>query len=84
MAMRMHLLAIQSHAGPGLGKPAHDACAGLAWPSAPPLASLHDHPALGQILVVVPAWNGVWGRGCDEAEISANNVFSTERGQGIQ
>ena len=28
--------------------------------------------------------NGVWGRGCDEAEISEEKRLLTERGQGIQ
>ena len=31
-----------------------------------------------------PNWNGVWGRGCDEAEISKEKCLFTEWGGGIQ
>ena len=35
-------------------------------------------------MLAVGAWSGVLGRGCDEAEISAEMRLFTERGQGIQ
>ena len=38
----------------------------------------------GEGLEVVKIWNGVWGRGCDEAEISEEKRLFTECGQGIQ
>ena len=33
---------------------------------------------------IVLVWNGDWGRGCDEAEISEEKRLFTEWGQGIQ
>ena len=38
----------------------------------------------GPEISVSPSWNGVWGRGCDEAEISEEKRLCTEWGQGIQ